>query len=151
MTAPLPDNIWWTTRGIPPSHPSVRGTMWRLRALTAIGHSPERIAAALGRRVTARQIRQIRNGSATTVSLALRRRIAWLYEAWWDKVPPTCTPAERHAQAVALGLAKKMRWCTGAGLDDDELDQPGFVPKAGWQPATGTGLAGDRPLVGVPR
>ena len=35
-----------------------------------------------------------------------------------------------------------------AGLDDDELDTPGYRPASGWKPATGTGIAPDiRPPV----
>jgi hypothetical protein len=34
-------------------------------------------------------------------------------------------------------------WCAAAALDDDQLDIPGYRPKAGWKPATGTGAAPD--------
>ena len=30
-------------------------------------------------------------------------------------------------------------WCAGAGLDDDQLDVPGYRPAHGWRAATGTG------------
>jgi hypothetical protein len=32
------------------------------------------------------------------------------------------------------------------GLDDDDLDTPGYQPQCTWRPATGTGIANDDPL-----
>ena len=32
-------------------------------------------------------------------------------------------------------------WCAAAALDDDQLDVPGYRPRYGWKPATGTGVA----------
>ena len=32
------------------------------------------------------------------------------------------------------------------GLDDDELDQPGYQPYCSWHAASGTGVASDNPL-----
>jgi hypothetical protein len=34
-------------------------------------------------------------------------------------------------------------WCAAAALDDDLLDIPGYRPRYGWKPATGTGVAPD--------
>ena len=34
-------------------------------------------------------------------------------------------------------------WCAAAALDDDQLDTPGYRPRYGWKPATGTGVAPD--------
>ena len=48
-----------------------------------------------------------------------------------------------HAAAAARRWARYRRWCTGAGLDDDELDVPGYRPEQGWKAATGTGPATD--------
>ena len=34
-------------------------------------------------------------------------------------------------------------WCAPAALDDDQLDIPGYRPRHGWKPATGTGVVPD--------
>ena len=108
------------------------GTRLRLRALHVMGHGSARIGRALGvREVT---VRAIVRGDAATVSTTLRDAAASLYDAWWDKRAPTRTPAERGAAG---------NWCAGAGLDDDELDTPGYQPTSKWKPATGTGTAPD--------
>jgi hypothetical protein len=145
MTAPLPA-ARWTVRGVPPAHISVSGAQLRVRALIAMGHSTQRIARGLGHGTSARAIRRIARGDTTAIPPGLRRRIGRLYEHWWDLVPPERTAAERDAAVAARRWAKYRRWCTGAGLDDDELDQPGYEPHCAWRPATGTGVATDNPL-----
>ena len=97
------------------------GTRLRLRALHVMGHGSARIARALG--VREMTVRGIVRGDAATVSLSLRDAVAGLYDAWWDKRAPAGN------------------WCAGAGLDDDELDTPGYRPESNWKPATGTGTA----------
>ena len=69
-----------------------------------------------------------------------------LYEAWWDRCPPTRTKGERTAATMARRRARDACWCTGMGLDDDRLDEPGYDPQCSWRPATGTGVASDHPL-----
>ena len=121
------------------------GTRLRLRALAAMGHSDARIARALGE--SPRVVAAVMSARARTVSREMHAGVAALYEAWWDKRPPGRTPAERAAAAVARGRARRGRWCTGMGLDDDELDVPGYVAAVhGWRSATGTGVADDDPL-----
>ncbi len=120
------------------------GTRLRLRALAAMGHSDQRIARALGR--PAWLIARIINRPARTVTPELRADACRLFDAWWDKRPPERTPAERRAAAAARARAQRGRWCPGLGLDDEELDTPGYRPRAGWLPATGTGIALDDPL-----
>jgi transcriptional regulator with XRE-family HTH domain len=117
------------------------GTRLRLRALHVMGHGSARIARALGTREMT--IRQIVRGDATTVSRALRDAAADLYDAWWDKRAPERTRAERAAATAARRRAIAGNWCAGAGLDDDELDTPGYKPRSNWKPATGTGTAPD--------
>ena len=121
------------------------GTRLRLRALHVMGHSSARIARAVG--ASDKTIRKLVRGDARTVSLQLRDTIADLYDAWWDKRPPERTRAQRAAARAARRRAIAGNWCAGAGLDDDELDIPGYRPKSGWKHATGTGIAPDiRPL-----
>jgi transcriptional regulator with XRE-family HTH domain len=117
------------------------GTRLRLRALHVMGHGSARIARALG--VREMTIRQIVRGAAPTVSAALRDQVSDLYDAWWDKRAPERTGAERAAATAARRRAIAGNWCAGAGLDDDQLDTPGYKPKSNWKPATGTGTAPD--------
>src|SRR5690242_3427125 len=117
------------------------GTRLRLRALHVMGHSSARIARALG--VREMTIRQIVRGDARTVSLKLRDAITELYDTWWDKRAPERTRFERAAATAARKRAIAGNWCAGAALDDDQLDIPGYRPRQGWKPATGTGVASD--------
>jgi plasmid maintenance system antidote protein VapI len=119
------------------------GTRLRLRALHVMGHGSARIARALGAREMT--IGSLVRGDAQTVSAALRDAVADLYDSWWDKRAPERTRAERTAATAARRRASAGNWCAGAGLDDDELDTPGYKPKSKWKPATGTGVAPDVP------
>jgi plasmid maintenance system antidote protein VapI len=117
------------------------GTRLRLRALHVMGHGSTRIARALG--VREMTIRDLVRGSTPTVSTALRDAVTGLYDTWWDKRAPERTRAERTAATAARRRAIAGNWCAGAGLDDDELDTPGYKPRSKWKPATGTGIAPD--------
>jgi hypothetical protein len=117
------------------------GARLRLRALHVMGHGSARIARALG--VREMTIRRLVTGDATTISPKLRDAITDLYEAWWDKRAPERTRFERGAATAARRKAIAGNWCAGAGLDDDQLDIPGYRPKSGWKHATGTGVVGD--------
>ena len=117
------------------------GTRLRLRALHVMGHGSARIARALG--VREMTIRAIVRGDASTLSTTLRDQAADLYDAWWDKRAPERSRAERTAATAARRRAIRGNWCAGAGLDDDQLDTPGYKTTAKWKPATGTGTAPD--------
>jgi hypothetical protein len=117
------------------------GTMLRLRALQVMGHGSARIARAIG--TGERVIQRIVHGDTKTVSSALRDAVAWIYDRWWDKRAPERTRAERAAASAARRRAIRGNWCAGAGLDDDQLDRPGYQPSWGWHPAHGTGVAQD--------
>jgi hypothetical protein len=117
------------------------GTRLRLRALHVMGHGSARIARATG--VHPATIRKIVRGDAPTVSQHLRDAIAELYDAWWDKRAPGRTRFERAAATAARKRAIAGNWCAAAALDDDRLDIPGYRPRYGWKPATGTGVAPD--------
>jgi hypothetical protein len=125
---------------------SVPGARLRIRALIAMGHSTGRIARALGDGSSSRAVQRIARGNTTHIPPSVRARIGCLYEAWWDLVPPERMPAERNAAAAARRWARQCRWCTGMGLDDDQLDDIGYEPQCTWRPATGTGIASDNPL-----
>jgi transcriptional regulator with XRE-family HTH domain len=117
------------------------GTRLRLRALQVMGHGSARIARAAG--VSEQAIQKLARGDAKTVSPQLRDAITAVYDAWWDKRAPERTRQERAAASAARRRAIRGNWCAGAGLDDDELDIPGYRPESGWRPACGTGIAGD--------
>jgi transcriptional regulator with XRE-family HTH domain len=117
------------------------GSRLRLRALHVMGHGSARIARALG--VREMTIRRFVRGDAPTVSAGLRDAITDLYDAWWDKRAPERTRFERAAATAARRRAIAGNWCAGAGLDDDDLDTPGYRPTARWKHATGTGVAPD--------
>ena len=117
------------------------GTRLRLRALHVMGHGSARISRALG--VREETIQRLVRGDARTISPQLRDAIADLYDAWWDKRAPERTRAERAAAARARRRASAGDWCAGAALDDDQLDIPGYRPRTGYRPATGTGIAPD--------
>ena len=126
---------------IPAGRVDAGGTRLRLRALHVMGPGSARIARALG--VREMTIRQLVRGDARTVSLKLRDAICELYDAWWDKRAPARTPFDRAAAAAARKRAIAGNWCAAAALDDDQLDVPGYRPRQGWKPATGTGTAPD--------
>ncbi len=115
------------------------GTRLRLRALAVMGHGSARIARAAG--VSDQAIQKLTRGNVKTVSPQLRDAVAAVYDAWWDKRAPERTRAERAAATAARRRAIAGNWCAGAGLDDDELDIPGYRPVYGWRPARGTGVA----------
>ena len=117
------------------------GTRLRLRALHVMGHGSARISRALG--VREETIQRLVRGDARTISSPLRDSIADLYDAWWDKRAPERTRAERAAAARARRRAIAGSWCAGAALDDDQVDVPGYRPRTGYRPATGTGIAPD--------
>jgi hypothetical protein len=117
------------------------GTRLRLRALQVMGHGSARVARAIG--VREQVIQKITRGEARTVSTQRRDAVARIYDAWWDKRAPERTRHERAAASAVRRRANRGNWCSGAGLDEDELDTPGYQPACGWRPARGTGVAGD--------
>jgi hypothetical protein len=124
--------------------PAPGGTMWRLRALIAMGHACSRMAAATG--IPATTLRRIVRGQAHTITPELRQTVLALFDAWWDKTPPQRTRREKLAAANALRRAALNDWPTPAALDEDQLDQPGYQPQDGWRHARGTGAADNYPL-----
>jgi hypothetical protein len=117
------------------------GTRLRLRALHVMGHGSARVSRAVG--VREETIQRLVRGDTPTVGVPLRDAIADLYDAWWDKRAPERTRAERAAAARARRRAAAGNWCAAAALDDDRLDVPGYRPRTGYRPATGTGTAPD--------
>ena len=130
-----------TSQAIPRSRVDAGGTRLRLRALHVMGHGSARIARAVG--VREMTIRQLVSGNARTISPQLRDKITAVYDTWWDKRAPERTRAQRGAATLARRRAIAGNWCAAAALDEDQLDTPGYRPRYGWKPATGTGTAPD--------
>jgi hypothetical protein len=126
---------------LPRARVDAGGTRLRLRALHVMGHGSARIARALG--VREMTIRSLVRGDTTAIGVSLRDAVTGLYDAWWDKRAPERTGAERGAATAARRRAIAGNWCAGAGLDDDDLDTPGYKPASNWKPAAGTGTAPD--------
>jgi hypothetical protein len=117
--------------------------MWRLRSLIAMGHDSARIARAL--HVPPPLVRRVVTGQARTVTAGFRASATRLWDAWWDKTPPRRSPAERRAATRAIGQASARDWPAALGLDEDQLDEPGYRPWCHYRPAAGTGTAPDFP------
>jgi hypothetical protein len=119
------------------------GTVWRLRSLVAMGHDCARIARVL--HVPPALVRRVVGGQVGTVTCGFRAAACQLWDAWWDKTPPQQTAAERRATTRALRQAEASDWPAAAGLDEDQLDTPGYRPWCRYRPASGTGPAPDFP------
>jgi len=117
------------------------GTMWRLRSLVAMGHDAGRIAAAL--KLSPQLVETVVRGQAGAVSADLRDLVCQLWDAWWDKRPPELSRSDRRAAGAARRRAERCGWCPPLGLDEDELDEPGYRPYSRYREATGTGTAED--------
>jgi hypothetical protein len=100
------------------------------------------MAAATG--IPPATLRRIVRGEAVTITPELRQAAIALFDAWWDKTPPQHNRREKLAARTAVRRAALNDWPCPAGLDEDELDQPGYRPSHSWLPATGAGIA-DRP------
>ena len=133
-----------TEAGMAGTHPAPSGTMWRLRALVAMGHTCSRMAAATG--IPPATLRRAVRGEALTISPQLRQAVIALFDAWWDKTPPRRTRQEKLAADGALQRAALNDWPPPAGLDEDDLERPGYQPHSGWRHARGTGVAADYPF-----
>jgi hypothetical protein len=120
------------------------GTRLRLRSLVAMGHNERRIGVAIG--ISREKVTAIVNGQVTEIRVELARNAVDLWEAWWDKVPPTLTHTQKASFHRARAKAARRGWCCPLGLDEELIDEPDYVPGAGWLPATGTGIAEDFPL-----
>jgi hypothetical protein len=126
------------------THLAAGGTMWRLRALVAMGHACSRMAAAIG--APPATLRRIVRGEALTISPQLRQAVIALFDAWWDKTPPLRSRQEKLAAGNARKRAALNDWPPAAGLDEDDLERPGYQPQCGWRYARGTGVADDYPF-----
>jgi hypothetical protein len=118
-----------------------------------MGHDGARIARALA--VPPGLVHRVTGGQVITVTAAFRAQAIALLDAWWDKTPPAGTPCQRRATTRARHIAASHGWPAAAGLDEDQVDLPGYRPWCRYRPAAGTGTAPDfppartRPLTGI--
>jgi hypothetical protein len=131
--------------GSPPAHLRPPGRRRHPAAAARPARDGPRLSPHRPRPLGVREdtIQRLVRGDARTISPPLRDAIADLYDAWWDKRAPERTRAKRAAAARARRRAIAGNWCAGAALDDDQLDVPGYRPRTGYRPATGTGIAPD--------
>ena len=115
------------------------GARRRLRALIAMGHSAVSLAGYLG--IPPRTVWDLVRGGTATVTPSMHAAIRDLYEQVWDLRPQERTAAHRRSAAAARTRAARNRWPTPMGLDDDQIDDPAYRPRAHWHPATGTDIA----------
>lgn len=123
------------------------GTRRRLQALTALGHPAAGLARSLG--VSPETLWGIGRGTSSTVAPDLHVAVRDLYDQMWDLRPPERTGAERRAATAARARAARSGWPTPMGLDDEQIDNPGYRPRTRWRPATGAGIA-ESPLPDAP-
>jgi len=114
------------------------GTRRRLQALIAVGHPAVSLAAALG--ISPRVVWGILRGSTVTVSLEMHASVCVLYDKTWDLRPPERTAAQRRAAVAARRRAALQGWPTPMGLDDEQIDDPAYRPRARWRPVSGTAV-----------
>jgi hypothetical protein len=134
------------------------GSRRRLQALTAVGYSSTALAGHAG--IAARTVGDLVNGHTRTVSPALHRTVAALYDELWDQPPPEGTGAQRRAAAMARNRGAANSWPTPMGLDDEQIDDSSYRPRARWRPTAapcrragpgGVGLAASGSLLTRPQ
>jgi hypothetical protein len=94
------------------AHVNATGTVRRLQALMAIGHSGAELATLMGW-TTQNMWTLVR--SKTLVQVRTQRLVAEMYEELWDK-PGTNTRARN--------LAARKGWAVPMAWDDDKIDNP---------------------------
>jgi plasmid maintenance system antidote protein VapI len=115
------------------------GARRRLRALIAMGHPAVSLARMLD--VSPRVVWGIVRGTTATVSRDMHDGVSVLYEKTWNLRPYERSGAERRAAGAARRRAAVQGWPPPMGLDDDQIDDPAYRPRAHWRPATGSGTA----------
>src|ERR1022692_1550758 len=123
-------------------HAAVRrdaaGTRRRLQALIAVGHPAASLARSAG--LPPRVVWGIVRGTTATVSRDMHDGVCVLYERAWDLRPLERTAAQRRAAAAARRRAASQGWPAPMGLDDDQIDDHAYRPRARWRPAGGASL-----------
>jgi transcriptional regulator with XRE-family HTH domain len=114
------------------------GTRRRLQALIAMGHPAASLARASG--IPPRVVWGVVRGATATVSRDVHAAVCVLYERTWDLRPPERNAAERRAAGAARRRAAVQGWPAPMALDDEQIDNPAYRPRARWRPASGAGV-----------
>jgi hypothetical protein len=104
-------------RGETPLVP-INGSILRLRALQAIGHSVPDLARMLGY-ASRSPLGSLLYGGQPHVQLATHEAIKALYDRMWNTPGPS---------AVSVRVAALRRWPLPLDLDDDRIDDPDYRP-----------------------
>ncbi|WP_262062636.1 hypothetical protein [Streptomyces sp. STR69] len=97
------------------------GTWRRIRALVAVGWPKAHIAQALGAAAPALQLNEL------LVVASTARRVASLYDEWWD-ADPAAHGVDPHQAERARRHAVSQSWPPPMAWDDGDLDDPEAVP-----------------------
>ncbi|MCX4792556.1 hypothetical protein OG369_43045 [Streptomyces sp. NBC_01221] len=106
------------------------GTRRRIEALAVRGWPRHLMAKQVGMEET--HFRKASGRERVTARLA--RRVAAMYDAWWDQDPlehgvPLCSVSRVRADAARSGFRSALAW------DDDTIDDPAAVPQTDAAPA----------------
>lgn len=93
------------------------GTVRRLRALAAIGWSPELLGRELS--CTRQRVRHLRDARTPHVNIATHATVKWLYARLAD-TPGTSDRTRLHAE--------RRGWLAPIWWDDDHIDDPAYNP-----------------------
>jgi hypothetical protein len=104
-----------------------RGTHRRLQALVAHGWSELELSRRL--EVSTNEVNRILR--ADVVTGGTHRAVASLFDALWDVMPPTATPAERGNRVRSLNLAARKGWVPALAWDDIDLDDAPALAERG--------------------
>jgi hypothetical protein len=128
-------------RRLDPVRSPADGTRLRLQALATMGHSPTRVARAIG--ANPAYVREITAGRVPEVPREVRHGVEAAFTAWWDKTPPDAGSDAQRAATAVRHRAERAGWLPGAGLDADQMDEPGYRPRRQreWHEPEGTGTA----------
>lgn len=111
--------------GRPRSLPAL-GTMRRLQALAALGHTFMRMADALSMTQAGAHHLATRNRGYVRATTAAK--VDALYEAWSMTLPSEATTRERKAATYARGVARKHGWAPPLAWDDIDTDHRPLRP-----------------------
>lgn len=124
-------------------HVPALGTMRRLRALAALGHTTAAIAALIAPLAppdtvptSATTLSRIRAGTRTATTPRVRTEVIHAYDTLWDRQPPGGTHAQVRAAGRARSLATEGRWPAPMYLDDDRMEDPSYHPRTPYGPRT---------------
>lgn len=116
------------------------GTRLRLQALTANGWPRAQLTARLGSGPD--NWNRLLTGHGK-VRASTRDAVTRVYEQLWDAVPVPAGPRETAQVTLARRRAAARGWARPMELDDDLVDDPGYVPTRVDEPPRGRGQATD--------